>query len=207
MRKMIIALLILSILSCSFAVAEDLRDSASQRLTGYVDPNISLTAENIVYYDLNNEYGINLDVLDSSNSGSNLISPTATPLTHSGLKVGLFSVVSSVTNYKVVITHSPLVRQTSPEDLTTAYIDYELGVIYTTDGVNYSEEFCLSVQDANLPNQPGNLSKKIEIPLQVSSGVVMIQDAGIYFRLTNSSPVSVPGNYLSNITFSVESIT
>lgn len=206
MRKLIIALMILTILSCSFAAAEDLRDSANQRITGYVDPNISLTAENIVYYDVNNEYGINLDVLDSSNSVSNLISPTAIPLTHSGLKVGVFSVVSSVTNYKVVITHGPLVRQTSAQDLTTAYIDYELGVIYTTDGVNYSEEICLSAPDVNLPDRPG-MSKKIEIPLQISSGVVMIQDAGIYFRLTNSSPVSVPGNYLSDITFNVESIT
>lgn len=198
MRKMIIALLILTILSCSFAVAEDLRDSASQRITGYVDPNISLTARNIDYYDKDNEYGINLDITDSSNSVSNLISPTATPLTHPGLKVGEFSVVSSVTNYKVVITHEPLIHRTDNQ----ITIDYELGVIYTTDGVNYNSKMCLSA--VNTQQNPE--LKKIEIPLVVSSGVVMIQDAGIYFRLTNSSPVSVQGEYLSNITFDVSGV-
>ncbi len=204
MRRAITVLLFITISSLLFAsdAAPKPRDYSSQHITGYVDPNISLVANNIVYYE-NGKYGINLDINDSSNSVSNLISPTAIPLSVPGLQVGQFSVVSSVTNYKVVITHTPMILQ--PDEGEPAgnapRFDYELGVIYTTDGINYTSLLCLSSPNNQLPLS----TTVIEIPLMIAQeGVVMIQDAGIYFRLTEGAPIPEPGNYKSNVTFNVE---
>lgn len=197
MRKLFAVLLFIFISSLLFAEDQP-RDKAAQRISGYIDPNISLEASNIVYYD-NGKYGINLDINDSSNNISNLITPTATPLTVPGLLVGRFSVVSSVTNYKVVITHSQMILQPDQGEpaANAPSFDYELGVIYTIDGINYTSLMCVS--------SPNN---SIEIPLMIAQqGVVMIQDAGIYFRLTNGAPIPSNGNYKSDVTFSVEPIT
>ena len=212
MKKIITSLTLLMVFFVTFAVGArtaTISDSATQTITGFIDGQIYLSAQNISYS--SDQRGIDLNFDNAENPVRNLISPTVVPLTHPGLQFGKFTVISSVPNYSVRITHTPLVRMRDSEGqpvTTGEEVDYELGINYTVTRLDennqeYNEnitKMCLSAGgDPNI----ADATKKILVDLY---GVTMIQDAGVYFRLTSSSPVVVPGEYESTITFHLEPI-
>ena len=211
MKKIITSLTLLMVVFVAFAAVgartATITDSAKQTITGFIDGQIYLSAQNSSYY--SDPRGIDLNFENAENPARNLIAPTVVPLTHPGLQIGTFTVISSVPNYSVRITHTPLVRTRDSMGQAVANgeeVDYELGINYTVTRLDennqeYNEnitKMCLSAGgDPNI----ADATKKILVDLY---GVTMIQDAGVYFRLTSSSPVVVPGEYESTITFHLE---
>ena len=127
-----------------------------------------------------------------------LIAPTGTPLTLTGLKVGEFTVVASHAGYKLVVTHGPLVK-TGNDPVS---YDYELGVSYAIGGITYTK-ICLATDNPAMADP----DHKITISLRSGDSVVVIQNAGIYFRMTNGNVITTVGNYASTVTFTLEAET
>ena len=75
-------------------------------------------------------------------------------------------------------------------------IDYELSISYSITGGDTSTAYCLSAT-TNPPD------KMIDVSLRSSGGVILIQNAGLYFRLKDVSEVRAAGQYQSTISIQV----
>lgn len=141
--------------------------------------------------------GINLDVMDPANELRYQIAPSAQAMSIAGAKIGSFSVVSSLSNRTIIITHTPLIliRDTSVE------VDWELAVSWNLNG-EHRTSFCLSTF--------GNTSsegREITINLNgTGNDVVRIHDALLHFRLSNTDAVTESGSYHAFVKFWVEGI-
>lgn len=173
----------------------------------------------------NGYHGINLDYTDeedtlmyTSSSGTNLsykymISPTADRLQGLGLKISSFTVYvtyaqNQANGARLIITHTPLYwRAPSGTIDTTIAVDYELGVLYSIDDGNnisdYSQQICLS---SNSTLTPYEIDKRILIQLPNTTGKASVQDAGIFFRMTSGAFPTQTGQYVGDVTFSLEAI-
>ncbi len=217
MKKTAIMLfLLLIILFCGFSLTQK---EKGQKLTGFigVDPYFDIVPESFVSAVQDGKKGINLDYADSSNPHRYLISPTTNILTVEGVRIGQLSLlVSSIGNnissIRLIIEHDHLINQEVPN----AKIDYELALKYTlsrssvnpSGGSQHSEEdflpvFCLSSDSENA--YVDSSKKAINVLFSISQdSIIAIQNAGLYFRLTKDSPVSVQGQYHSTATLTLE---
>ena len=215
-RAILVSILLLVILFFGFSLSEKQK---GQKLTGFigVDPYFDLVPESFVSATQDGKKGINLDYADSSNPHRYLISPTTNILTVEGVRIGQLSLlVSSIGNdissVRLIIEHDQLINQEVPN----AKVDYELALKYTlarssvdsNSNSQHTEEdvppvFCLS-SDSENPYVDSS-KKSINILFAISSdSILSIQNAGLYFRLTKDSPVSVQGQYHSTATFTLE---
>lgn len=196
-------ILLVSLFSVSAMIAETkmnngANDSLSQTVYGYVDEVFKLELSNPIY----TGDGFNLNANDGSNPYRAMIAPTETALEKPGLLIGSFSVISSRTDITLKITHTPLVHHSQTSEGTaddTIWVDWELGVVWESNG-DTQIAMCLSSNWDTESAVPQNI-RSVRIPL---TSDVRLVDTGMYFRLTQSSPVSVPGKYLASVIFEVE---
>ena len=164
---------------------------ASQTIAGFINSSGSDYMKLTVSYDITstdgNYYGINLDISDSGNMNRYLIAPS---VSHElGLRIGTIDLEATNRNYKLRIYHEPLILVGSNPAVT---IDYELSISYSVNGGETSTAYCLSATT----NPADNL---INVSLRSGGGVVLIQNAGLYFRLKDPSQVRTAGQYQSVI--------
>ena len=192
MRRFLLALLILIIpLCCATAVAElELNELV---IAGYIGEYLEWGVSNFKY---DSGKGLNLDINDNENSIRYQIAPTQTPKTSPGLRIGDFYFFSSIPTYSLIITPGYLVNSSNP----SVTIPYEISVHFLGD---------FDTEDVDLERRYGNLiassGESINIVWSTGStaGAVIVQNAGIYFRL--SEEVTVRGLYTSTIVFALES--
>ena len=191
MRKTVVILLVLLLSLPLFSLTK--RDS-KQDIYGFIAEFVDIQVSDFLYQSSNGNKGIDFNIERETNYRY-LIAPTVTPLSVTGLKVGTFSVLASHPGYTLVVTHDKLTQAADP----SVKYDYELGVSYSIGGTTYTR-ICLATND------PANADSdhKISISLRSGDSVVMIQDAGIYFRMTNGEVVNSVGNYTSTVTFTLE---
>ena len=191
MRKTVAILLVLLLSLPLFSLTK--KDS-KQDIYGFIDEFVDIQVSDFLYNSSNGNKGIDFNIEKETNYRY-LIAPTVTPLSVTGLKVGTFSVLASHPGYTLVVTHDKLTQAADP----SVKYDYELGVSYSIGGATYTR-ICLATND------PANADSdhKISISLRSGDSVVMIQDAGIYFRMTNGNVVNSVGNYTSTVTFTLE---
>ncbi len=179
-------------------LANNNQDSVEQTVYGYIDEVFELVISNPIY----SGDGFNLNVNDGSNPYRAMIAPTPIALVEPGLKIGNFSVITSQTDISLKITHTPLVlhrqNQAGGAD-ESVWVDWELGVVWEKAG-NVQIAMCLSSNWDTESAVPHNI-RSISIPITENTNLV---DTGMYFRLTQSSPVSVSGKYLASVIFEVE---
>ncbi len=175
-------------------------EAIEQVIGGYIDEVFSIDISSPIY----TGDGFNLNVADETNPYRFQLAPTATALETPGLMIGSFSVISSRTDIAIKITHTPLILHYDDGGSASAteWVDWELGVSWVVDG-QPQVGMCLSSNWNVASAVPENL-RKIVIPL--NEGNVYLQNAGLYFRLTSSSPVTREGKYLSSVIFEVEEI-
>ncbi len=208
MRKVLMASSILLLLCLSMAFATTVQagnanknpEAIGQTLNGYIEDVFSIEISQPVY----SGDGFNLNIADTSNPYRFQIAPTATALEAPGLRIGFFSIVTSKTDISIKITHTPLIIHYDDGGTASAteWIDWELGVIWTVDG-EPRVGMCLSSNWNAASSVPENL-RKIVIPM--NEGAVLLQNTGLFFRLTASSPVTREGRYLSSVIFEVENL-
>lgn len=180
-------LLILSILHAVSQAA-----STCQTIAGFINHigsnYMNLAVSNDVVSTDENYDGFNLDVSDSNNPNRFLITPSATH--ELGLRIGTLDLETTNQGYTMRIYHTPL---TLVSDNMSVSIDYELSIQYSISGEESLSSYCVSTSDIS---NPDNL---IDVTLNSSGGVIIIQNAGLYFRLTNVSQVRTVGQYQSDI--------
>ena len=180
-------LLILSILNAVSQAA-----GTCQTIAGFINHIESKYMKLVVSNDIDssdeNYDGFNLDVSDSNNLNRFLITPSATH--ELGLRIGTLNLETTNQGYTMRIYHTPL---TLVSDSSSASIDYELSIQYSISGEESLSSYCVSTSDIS---NPDNL---IDVTLNSSGGVIIIQNAGLYFRLTNVSQVRTVGQYQSDI--------
>ncbi len=207
MRKLLfilaIILLCLSSIGATTAVAGNENknpEAIGQVLGGYIEEVFSIDISSPIY----TGNGFNLNFADDSNPYRFQLAPTATALEAPGLLIGTFSVITSKTDIAIKITHTPLVLHYDDGGTASAtdWVDWELGVSWLVDG-ELQVGMCLSSNWNSTVSVPENL-RKIVIPM--NEGDVYLQNAGLYFRLTSSSPVTLEGKYLSSVIFEVEDL-
>lgn len=187
---------------------------SSQTIAGYINHLESDYLNLSVSYDITsksgNYKGINIDVSDASNVNRYLITPSASH--DPGLRIGTLELETTNRNYKLRIYHTPLQRITNwinnnskpPYSLdSNTTIDYELSISYTVSGSSTRSAYCRSY--TNVISEEVAPNNKIEVSLSGanSSGVILIQNAGLYFRLVDTSQVRTKGQYQSTITVQV----
>jgi len=174
-------------------------DAIGQTVYGYVDDVFSIEISAPIY----SGNGFNLNFSDTSNPYRFELAPTQTALESPGLKIGYFSVVTSKTDIVLRITHTPLILHYEDNGSSaTEWVDWELGVTWETDGET-QVGMCLSSNWDSESAVPENL-RVIEIPM--NEGSVRIQNSGLFFRMTSSSPITREGKYISSIIFEVEDL-
>ena len=193
MKRSTILIAFLLIMASLFA--ESKAAEASQTIAGFINHSGSDYMKLTVTYDVTskegNYYGINLDVSEAGNSSRYLIAPSATH--ELGLRIGTLNLEATNRNYNLHIYHEPLILVGSNPSVT---IDYELSISYSLTGGDTSTAYCLSATT----NPPDNL---IDVSLRSSGGVILIQNAGLYFRLRDASQVRSAGQYQSTISIQV----
>ena len=195
MRKLaVLLLLISSLLLPAFSLT---KKSTQQDIYGFINEFVDISVSDFYFESSNGGKGINFNTEQNTNYRY-LIAPTGTPLTLTGLKVGEFTVVASHSGYKLVVTHGPLVK-TGNDPVS---YDYELGVSYAIGGTTYTK-ICLATDNPAMADP----DHKITISLRSGDSVVVIQNAGIYFRMTNGNVITTVGNYASTVTFTLEAET
>lgn len=193
MKKLLIFFSIL--ISSSLLFAASLGHSANQTIAGFINHTSSTFMNLDVTYDIKttdgNYSGINLDVSDVNNHIRYLIAPSASH--EQGLRFGTLTLEATNMNYKLHIFHTKLyLTQDSSKT-----IDYELSFSYAITGGESASAYCKSA--TNLNTDPSNPDNMINLSLRSSGGVILIQNAGLYFRLIDVSEVRTAGQYLSNI--------
>lgn len=210
MKKILTILLFSICIFCLFAGNTPANDkkTVEQKISGYIDDITFLSISNFAYDNINEGKGINLNYTDESNTVNRyLITPTSEILTLPGLPIGTFSLIATFTENqsggRLTITHDKLVNSSDP----SVEYDYELGIKYSLNNGNtildVPAKMCLS-RNSTITSISGQKSVVINLPGE--NGIVSIQDAGIYFRLTKDSIVSVTGQYFSTVTFNLEAI-
>lgn len=188
MKKVISILLILFISSLLFA--ESPGPHSSQTIAGFINHTGSDYMKLTVSYDVTSTdgtySGINLDLSDSSNSIRYLIAPSATEL---GLRIGSFDLEATHRHYIMRIYHSKLINTEN----STQTIDYKLSISYSITGGVSSSASCFSTSSLVSPDE------MIHVTLSSSSGVILIQNGGFYFRLKDASEVRYKGQYKSTV--------
>lgn len=144
----------------------------------------------------NNGRGINLDVLDGSNSLQYQIAPSSQGLTLPGAIIGTFSVISSQMDEVITITHTPLYLDRD----NSVTVDWELAIGWELDG-EPQYDFCLGESDISSDEK-----RKIIIDLDRPGHVVRLHDAKMYFRLNKKYQVTESGDYTAWIKFEVAGI-
>ncbi len=188
MRRMFAALiLIFSVLSSVFGVRTDTRN---QIVSGYIGTNVKCTIEEFLYENSNDGKGINLDINDENNNYRYLIAPTAVALSKPGLLVGNFSIISSTPDIRLIISPGKLINGS---DSSIQY-DYELAVSYILE----------SNSTQTSQTQICKSGSSLTIDFRNAGGVVIANDAGIYFRLC--SEITAEGLYASTISFQLEAV-
>lgn len=184
----------------------------------FIDPLGSGQSEN-GYHGINLDYNDEEDTLTySSAAGTNLIykymiTPTASRLQELGLKISSFTVYvtyaqNQANGARLIITHTPLYWRSPGGTIDTSIaVDYELGVLYAIDDGNhvseYSKQICLS-SDSNLTQY--EVERRILIQLPNTAGKASVQDAGLFFRMTSGAFPTEHGQYVGDVTFSLEAI-
>jgi len=203
-------------------IADNEVDSSEDYTYLYVEPFIDPLGTST---STNGYSGINLDYTDddstltyTSSSGTAIsykymIIPTTERLTDLGLKVSTFTVYVTFTDEQssganVIIKHSKLYLKNSDGTLDTSVsVDYELGALYAIDDGNevgdYQQQICLSY-DSTLTSL--DVERKIVIALTSDQNKASIQDAGLFFRMTNNSFPTTGGQYTSNVVVTLEAI-
>ncbi len=186
MKKVLfIAILLLSVLSAGTALTYD---SKAQLVSGYIGTRVRCNIEEFMYTDLNGGRGINLNINDPNNNHRYVIAPTQVELTTPGLMVGRFSIVSSESDIKIIVMPGMLTNVQNPN------IQYEYEV-----SVSYKLENTASQEDHTVMCKSGS---SMVLDFQNPSGVVIVNNAGIYFRLRKE--ISDRGDYTSNVLFQLE---
>lgn len=200
MKKLLIIVLILIMTFPAFASSKSGSKTKGQDLYGTIGDKQTMEVEGYVF---NNGAGIDLNIERASNNHRNLIAPTAQPCTLPGLRVGSFSLVSSSSNYTLEVFHDKLINQTTNDEF-----DYELALSYVLNNNTYTK-ICLgtaaNVNTAAVLADTSDAIPKISIDLRSGDSLVVIQSAGIFFRLREV--VNVEGTYESTVTFLLESET
>ena len=191
MKKAIgmLALLIMILFSLH---AETQAATTSQTIAGFINhigSDYMLLEVSYDYSHTDQQYhGINLDINDSGNPNRYLIAPSASH--ELGLRIGSFNLETTNRDYTLRIYHQPLILVNSNPAVT---IDYELSIQYAISGGNPLSAYCLSATDMANPD------KKINVSLNSPGGVIIIQNAGFFFRLKDASQVRTAGQYESII--------
>ena len=192
MKKILALIFILLIPFSLFAWNELDNLRTNQSILAYINGVLELEISPFNYANLNGGKGINLNINDDTNNFRYLIAPTQTPNSVPGLLVGSYSLISSSSDYKLTITHDKLVKTTDP----SLQYDYELCTIYSVQiGSNMVERTSYSLASPH----------SIEINFNETHGILMLQNAGLYFRL--STEVHDSGLYQSTVTLILESLT
>lgn len=184
----------------------------------FIDPLGSGQSEN-GYHGINLDYSDDEDTLTySSASGTNLsykymISPTAERLHELGLKISSFTVYvtyaqNQANGARLIISHTPLYwRSPSGAIDSTISVDYELGALYAIDDgehvSEYHQQMCLS---SNSTLTSYEIERRIMIELPNTTGKASIQEAGLFFRMTDGSFPTHTGQYIGDVTLSLEAI-
>ena len=192
MKKIIALIIIISISFSLFAWKELDFLKTKQSILAYINGVLELDISAFTYANLNGNKGINLNINDDTNNFRFLIAPTQTPMTIPGLRIGSYSLISSSSDYRLTISHDKLVKTT---DYSIQY-DYELCTIYSVQiGSSMVEH---TVYATAVPYN-------IVINFDETHGILMLQDAGLYFRLCTE--VHDAGQYESTVSFVLESLT
>lgn len=192
MRRLLLSLLILIIPLC-FVTAEAELEFKELVIAGYIGEYLEWGVSDFKY---NDGKGLNLDINDNENSIRYQIAPTQIPKTTPGLRIGDFYFFSSIPTYSLIITPGYLTNTTN----ANVTVPYEISVHFLGD---------FNTEDVDLERRYGNLiassGESINIVWSTGStaGAVIIQNAGIYFRL--SEEVSERGLYTSTIVFELRS--
>ncbi|MBR1583215.1 MAG: hypothetical protein IJ663_05680 [Spirochaetales bacterium] len=195
-RKVLIVSLFLLVLP-AFLIAETELEYHEQVIAGYIGEYLDWGVTAFRYADSEGGKGLNLDINEVSNSIRYQIAPTQTPKSEPGLNIGSFHFFSSISNYSLRITPGYLVNTDDP----SVRVPYELIVRFLGNFNNEDNE--LGYRFGILAACSGEY---IDIVWDsVIGGAVMVENAGIYFRL--SEEVTVPGLYSSTVVFELRTDT
>ena len=190
MKKVILIFILLLVLSPLFAWKELDYASTHNTIIGHISGILELTVSNFYYASANSGKGLNLNINDDTNNHRFLIAPTHTPKSVPGLLIGNFSLISSSSDYQLTLSHDKL---TNDNNSSIKY-DYELCAYYSVlkgSNVVANEVYCVANENA-------------VISFDEIHGILMLQDAGLYFRLCTE--VVDAGTYTSTITLLLESL-
>lgn len=211
MKKTLLFIYILLVLSITLIYADTSKKS-TQDIIGFIgsETHFEVEGDPLLIAESGNKKGINLDYTDSTNTARYLIAPTTNILSQAGLEIGHLSMIvasinNTITTVKLKIKHTQLTKNDDP----TVKVDYELALKYAVSRNTSSTitqapvEFCLS-EDSTNPYISAS-QKAITLTFLLAKDELMaIHNAGIYFRLTKDSPVSIEGQYYSIATFELE---
>lgn len=191
--KKIIAFIILLIIPFSLFAWKELDFAAStQSIVAYINGVLELDISPFYYACMNEGKGINLNINDDTNNFRYLIAPTQSPESVPGLLIGTYSLISSSSDYRLTISHEAMLNTAN----NSIFYDYELCTIYSVQiGLTLAERTAYA---ESLPDS-------IVINFNETHGILMLQNAGLYFRLCTE--VLEPGSYRSVVTFLLESLT
>ncbi len=176
-------------------------DSALQTIYGYIDEQFELTISEPIY----GGQGFNLDIFDQNNPVRLEIAPTPTACEIPGLKIGEFSLITSYPNITLKVTHNPLtLNYTVGDEAMVEYVDWELGIIWEKNGAR-QVSMCLS-DTWDSSSSYSSTIRSIVIPVTGTGDDVSLRNAGLFFRLTPTSPVQKIGTYLSSVVFEVNGL-
>ena len=187
--KKAIGLFALLLILFSLHAAVTQAATESQTIAGFINhvgSDYMLLEVSYDYSHTDGQYhGINLDVSDTSNPNRYLITPSASH--ELGLRIGTLNLETTNRDYTLRIYHTPLRLTTN----ANTAIDYELSIQYSISGGDSLSAYCLSASDTSNPDN------KINVTLNSSGGVILIQNAGLFFRLKDASQVRTVGQYES----------
>ncbi|MBO7366260.1 MAG: hypothetical protein J6U28_06140 [Bacteroidales bacterium] len=195
MRRLLLILLILLIPLCFLTAVAELEFNELV-VAGYIGEYLEWGVSGFTYENSNSGKGLNLDINDNENNIRYQIAPTQVPKTSPGLLIGNFYFFSSIPTYSLRISPGYLTKTGAP----SVTIPYEISVHFLGD---------FNAEDVDLERRYGNLiaasGEYIDIVWSTGSnaGAVIVQNAGIYFRL--SEEVTERGLYTSTIIFELRS--
>lgn len=191
MKKVLVILIILFTTFSLFAWKELDYASTLQEIVAYINGVLDLELSGFYYTGINEGKGLNLNINDDTNNFRYLIAPTQTPKSVPGLLIANFSLISSSSNYRLTITHDELINDSNHSII----YDYELCTIYSV--LKDSSVIQHTVYSNSNPDSAILSFDEIH-------GVLMLQDAGLYFRLCTE--IQEAGLYHSTVTLVLESL-
>ena len=178
----------------------------SQVIAGYIGEYLEWNVSAFKYANagIGNYSGINLDINDPSNNLRFQIAPTQIPLSTPGLLVGSFNFFSSDPHYHLVIKPYNLVNDSD----STIDVEYELFVRIFGDfqGSDESSYGLMNTLSSNDGSNNITIDWSQAVLGNANYGAVMVQNSGIYFRLSRELTPQETGTYSARILFSLETI-